>query len=175
MSGDRAVRAQRRPRLDRAPDIVASLPCKVCAADAVRTLGRFPYCEACADDVLDGIRESLRARGVMQGWGARCGRERPDLGPGMADLRCTDESCLATWVGRHGDPCGWCERRLELLREGQAKLLLNPVLPDGDDARHDGAVKAWGERLARGVEAELISEQQALTAWRREVAREHAA
>jgi len=55
------------------------------------------------------------------------------------------------------------------MQRHQAELVLQPELPDRDDVRHDGEVKAWGERLARAVEVELISEHEAMTAWRKVV------
>jgi hypothetical protein len=50
------------------------------------------------------------------------------------------------------------------MQRHQAELVLQPVLPDRDDARYDTAVTAWTERLARGVAAGLISEDQARSA-----------
>lgn len=158
----------------RAPNNEKAVKCDVlepcgCGAPAIRRLFAVTYCQVCLDDVLDPIRERLRARNVLQGWGCRYGRERPDIGPALADLKCVSPDCSATWVGRHGESCRWCERRLEVLRHHQAQLVLSAELPDADDARRDGAVRAWGGRLARAVEVELISEHEAMTAWRKVV------
>lgn len=140
-----------------------------CGEAAARTVGSVAYCQPCADDLLDGIRERLRARDVLQGWGqavaATC--DGVELLPGEALLRCV--SCGAGWVGRHGDPCGWCEHSLVLLQRDQSERLLRPELPEHGDRRRPGALKGWAGRLNRGAEAGLVTAAQARRAWRREV------
>ena len=68
-------------------------------------------------------------------------------------------------------PCPWCERSRRLLVEWQRELLLRPELPDPADRRWNGAMRAWAGRLARGVTAGVVGEQDADRAWRREVRR----
>jgi hypothetical protein len=115
------------------------------------------------------------------------GIRQPDLGPGMWNVAC--DVCEATWVGRPGDACSWCQRAEERQREDQRRLLLDPpwLHSDCGNVRYDelsavdravwdrtrgqtrgaDSIKAWHGRLVRGVESRLISEHEARTAWHR--------
>ncbi len=131
-------------------------PCSACGAPGVRNLGTQGYCASHLSAFYAKISaEAWDGRGV----GLLAGRHRPDHGPEFFDLCCS--SCSATWVGALFEPCSWCERHLVRQREHQADLLLTPLLPDVDDARYTTAVKAWAERLARGVEAGIVTEHEA--------------
>jgi hypothetical protein len=101
--------------------------------------------------------------------GMICGVARPEYGPAIYDLRC--QICEATWSGIPGDPCWWCEDALDRQRDHQATLLLTPPDVDPDDARYEGRLDAWAERMDVGVEARLISRAQADTAWKRTLKR----
>jgi hypothetical protein len=59
--------------------------------------------------------------------------------------------------------------------EWQAALTLPPPDVDPNDARYEDRMKAWAERLARAVEAEIVTRDKALTAWRRAVTHEPSA
>jgi hypothetical protein len=50
----------------------------------------------------------------LDGIGRQAGPLRPDYGPDWAELAC--DQCAATWVGRIGDPCDWCEKALERMQ-----------------------------------------------------------
>jgi hypothetical protein len=50
----------------------------------------------------------------LDGIGRQAGPLRPDYGPDWAELAC--DQCSATWVGRIGDPCDWCEKALERMQ-----------------------------------------------------------
>lgn len=141
-------------------------PC-ACGQEATTTnVARTAMCETCAVTLLDIVRGRLTARrdGVGQGW--QTGPLRPDYGPNWADLMC--DSCGAGWTGPFGDPCSWCEKRVEQMRAGQRRLLLRPDLPDRADRQRSGSVKAWGDRLRIGYEAGTISRHDLDAAWNRE-------
>ena len=91
--------------------------------------------------------------------GLPCGRRCPEYGPSIQELECCN--CGATWAGIAGDPCGWCEDALERQRGYQAELLLTPPDVHPDDATYSDRMAAWAERMAVGIAAGLITEQQA--------------
>jgi hypothetical protein len=115
------------------------------------------------------------------------GIPRPDHGTGYQERVCTE--CDASWVGLADDGCGWCERALERQRADQRLLLLDPphLRTSVGDPRYDqlcedsklvwdvtrgqrrgtDSVLAWTQRLARAVEAELITRREAEQAMRR--------
>lgn len=99
------------------------------------------------------------------GAGRQRGPLRPDWGEDWAELAC--DRCGASWVGPIGEACDWCAVALERMRVWQAEKLLQPELPDRDDARRRHSLEAWAERLARGVEAELITAAEARAAFDR--------
>jgi hypothetical protein len=136
-----------------------------CGRPADRLLASNAYCQGCLDAVLGPIRKAV-ARRTGIGYGEQHGPLRPDWGPRYAELQCC--FCEAGWVGPVGEQCSWCDEALENMRRWQAEILMRPELPDHDDARYPDAVIAWMERLARGVVAELITEQQALAAVKRQ-------
>ena len=76
-------------------------------------------------------------------------------------------ACAATWVGLPGEPCDWCQEALERQQGYQADLLLQPPDVDRDDANYETRMEAWVERMIVGVEADLITQQQADRAWHR--------
>ena len=142
----------------------APWPCSTCGAAGLRNIAALGFCPMHLCELYRSLSpEVWDGRGI----GLLDGRRRPDYGPEYAELRCS--LCSATWAGPVFDACPWCADRLDAQRRHQVEVLLHPELPEVADARHDGAVRAWGERLARGVEAELLTEQQARAAWRREV------
>lgn len=111
------------------------------------------------------------------------GVPRPDHGPGFRQRSCA--TCQAGWIGheRDGDWCPWCEAAEERQVAFERLLLLDPPwlhhdagnrrydeLSDDDktvwdrtrgQARGTHSVRTWVERLARAVEAGLISEVEA--------------
>jgi hypothetical protein len=115
------------------------------------------------------------------------GIPRPDHGDGMYQLVC--DACGAGWVGVDEEPCYWCERSLALLQEGQRAMLLDPpwLQSDAGSMRYDelseidkavwdrtrgqirgtDSVVAWVARLRRGVDADLITQNEAEAAMRK--------
>ena len=97
--------------------------------------------------------------------GIPCGLQRPEYGPAIQDLACN--ACGATWAGIVGDPCTWCQEALERQHGYQAELLLTPPEVDRDDTNYETRMEAWVERMIVGVDAELITQQQAENVWAR--------
>lgn len=106
---------------------------------------------------------------ALNGNGRQSGALRPDFGPGWAELTCPD--CGAGWVGPIGEPCGYCQRVVELMREHQAELVARPPDVDSDDQRYAAAIAAWGQRLHRAVAAGLLTRGRARAIYEREVNR----
>jgi len=149
--------------------------CDRCGEPADQPLYKGGICAPCYDE----LAERVAAHTALRGHGRRvepcqlAAAIRARFPSQYCMLRCT--SCSSTWYGPRGESCSGCAADLDRMQRHQAQVLLTPELPDVDDARYDGAVRAWGERLARAVEAELISEQTALAAWRKAVGDERAA
>lgn len=143
--------------------------CHQCGADAVRTLGAFPYCHTCAETILEPIRNRQFVDEGGIGWGRQAGPMRPDWGPTFADLCCT--VCQATWTGPVGEQCGFCIRTRELLVDAHRRAMLRPDRWSDDPARAHRQQLDWAERLGRGVRAGLITRQEAESAMNREVRR----
>lgn len=97
--------------------------------------------------------------------GMPAGPKRPEYGPGHYDLAC--QICEATWVGVPGDPCWWCETAAQRQIDHQIDLLLKVPDVDPDDANYDNRMRGWVARMKVGVEAGLITKQQAESAFRR--------
>jgi hypothetical protein len=91
---------------------------------------------------------------------------RPELGHDQVDLEC--DQCGATWTGRPREACPYCAGLYTRAIAEQKRLLLRPELPDVDAARRDAAVAAWADRLAVAITAEIITTQEARTAYDRE-------
>ena len=89
------------------------------------------------------------------------------LDRGYTALQC--DQCDATWVGPDGEPCPWCIDALDHMRQWQAELTLTPPDTDVDDRNRPDTLKAWAQRLAVAVKAELITRQEAERAWKRAV------
>lgn len=101
--------------------------------------------------------------------GMIAGHAHPEYGPGHFDLAC--QLCGATWAGIPGDPCWWCERAAEIQIDHQIDLLLAAPECDPADVRYEGCMEAWVQRLRVGIEAGLITRQQAETAYTRATTR----
>ena len=127
----------------------------------------FDYCTVCAESLLGPIRERVIAREGLEGYGVRHGIDRPEHGPGACELRCND--CNAGWIGLIGEECNYCARSLDLMLTWQREILLDHELPEPDDRRYADAAQGWAERLARGVEAGIITEIEARRTWDRRV------
>lgn len=87
--------------------------------------------------------------------------------PRTSEWHLACNACGATWVGIIGEPCSWCEDALERQQGYQIDLLLTPPDVDPDDGNHDNRMEGWQDRMFIGIEAGLITEQQARTAWDR--------
>jgi len=137
-------------------------PCSQCGAPGFRNVYARGYCPTHLSqlyarfdpDIWDG-----------QGIAVQAGGHRPDHGPEYYDVTCT--LCHATWVGRLLDDCTWCQdaRARDLI--WQAELTLTPPDVDPDDTLYDTRMAAWGERVARAVDAGIVTPeaaQKALTA-----------
>jgi hypothetical protein len=128
-------------------------------------IGAYFYCAGHAELLLGPIRERVMLREGFEGIGRSNGVYRPDHGPGMFELDCS--ACGYGWVGLAGQECNACAVTRERLAKWQAEKLLRPELPDRDSPRFDGAFEAWAERLARGVDAGLVTAHDATKALRR--------
>lgn len=115
------------------------------------------------------------------GTGRPTGRRRPEYGDDVFDLTC--DACGATWCGEVGMGCEWCERRERQLVEDQRAMLLHPhwLQTSAGDPRYDelsaddravwdrtrgqargeDSIQAWERRLARAVEAGIVTEHEA--------------
>jgi hypothetical protein len=123
-----------------------------CGVTAVRTLGTIAYCAECVEAIL---RPLMASRGIPV-------QPRADWGDQWFDVQC--RTCEATWVGHDGEACAYCAARMDDTVVDQAALVLTP--PDTHDA-----YPAWKARMETAVDAGIITETQAMTAWgRRRVA-----
>jgi hypothetical protein len=134
------------------------MTCSTCSAASVRTLGSGSYCEVCANAILDPIRERVILPTGFDGTGREIS-PRPDCRNRWADLECS--VCSATWTGRTGESCGWCEQRYKSMLAEQRDLLIHPSLPEPTDQHFDRAVDSWVERIGRGVLAGIVTESDA--------------
>lgn len=138
--------------------------CCRCAKPAEHTLGAQDFCgehyAAIREQCREAIAERERQADPFGGTGRQDGPLRADYGPGWADLRC--DRCSATWVGKIGDPCTWCDRQYEIILEIQREILLHPDLPDPESPERLAKENEWAERLGRAVACGLIQEDVAL-------------
>lgn len=81
---------------------------------------------------------------------------------GTECLRCV--RCEATWVGPAFQACHYCSVALEVMRSHQAQLTLEPPDVDPDDTNYQPRMAAWAKRLRAAVDAQLITEKDAVTA-----------
>ena len=81
--------------------------------------------------------------------------------PGTADLTC--RVCGATWVGRAGESCDWCEhRKAKLLRTRRMDALTEPAANlDGPLSDIEQAAAGWAQRLAVAVKENLVTSTEA--------------
>ena len=157
--------------------------CARCPAQAVRTLGMAALCGGCAERILAPIRARVLERDGPRvlpattkggGVGRQVGPLRLDYGPsGWADLCC--DQCGATWTGRIGTACSWCDERIDRQWDDQRKLVLTPPDVDPDDRTYDAVTGAWVDRMAIAIEAGIISREEATRAYERGARRDHAA
>lgn len=101
----------------------------------------------------------------LDGIGRQAGPLRPDYGSGVAYLEC--DQCRASWVGEIDMPCPWCEKALERMRQWAGEDALRPPEVDPDDIRYDDRMAAWAGRVRRAVEAGLVTEAQAVAAFKK--------
>ena len=138
-------------------------PCSRCGAPGVRSLGVDDLCGSHLAELLSTFAPSVWA---FNGLGLPAGRQRPDLGPSVEELRCI--ACGATWCGLAGDRCAFCRRSAEhLAAHTRAMLLAVPEVADGANA--DDVLRAWGARLRRGVDAGVVTRDEAERTWKRAV------
>ncbi len=130
--------------------------CAVCRAPRYRDLGVVSYC---ADHLAEIYATFDPSHFGVIGYGL------PD-GPWQRCIRCG-----ATWEGHIGQQCRWCWREYDSLIRLSAEAVLVPPDCDHNDARRADALRAWAERLAAAVKAELITEQNARDAMKREAIR----
>ena len=142
----------------------APWPCSRCGTPGVRNIAASAFCGTHLTELFDTFDPSIWA---ANGVGLPRGLERPEYGPGNADLTCV--ACGASWVAVPGDPCPFCGRSRELLAEHQRSLLIRPPDIDAKHQSYDTVMMAWGERLKRAVDAGVLTRTQAQAAWRRGV------
>jgi hypothetical protein len=124
--------------------------CSRCPRQPAASLGTEWLCAEHYEAVMAPIRAAVAQRHPFLGFGV-------DAGGGIVEC----STCGATWRGRIGAPCAWCERRGERLLEEQAEMVLRQPDSDSHDEHHRDRMSAWVQRLRRAVEAGLITEQQA--------------
>lgn len=139
--------------------------CRDCTEPATGTLGAEAFCAVCREQVLARIEARRRTRLGGVGTG-HVVVPRPDWGSTWGDLVC--DSCGAGWTGPAMEVCGYCERREARNRGEQRDLLLMPDLPERGSAERTNAVDAWFDRLTVAIESELLTEQEAATAFEKE-------
>ena len=153
--------------------------CK-CGEFAVDTLrrGTTPHCYDCFADLIEGF--GAAAWNPLDGYGVQLGALAPEHGADFAHLRCSSLRCAATWVGRPGEPCGYCRNRRYVLDDATEAEdaerairdhILTPPLRYQAESRPDYAhrLNEWGRRMNRAVQAGIISKAEAMKAWREAV------
>jgi hypothetical protein len=128
-------------------------PCDTCHQPGYRNVGMVGYC---ADHLAELYAAFDSSHFGVIGYGL------PD-GPWQRCIRCG-----ATWEGHIGQQCRWCWTEYDSLLRLSVEAVLTPPDIDRDDKRHPDALAAWAKRLAVAVQAELITEQDARTAMKRE-------
>jgi hypothetical protein len=131
-------------------------PCDTCGKPGYRNVAANGYC---ADHLAELYAQLDPSVHKVIGYGL------PD-GPWQRCVRCG-----ATWDGHIGQACRWCWTEYDSLIRLSKEATLTPPDVDPDDARRPDALRAWAERLAVAVKAELITEQDARTAMQREARR----
>lgn len=142
-------------------------PCSTCGQPGVRNLGARGYC---TEHLIELLASFTIGESGLPSIGMPIGLQRPEFGAGCEDLACV--VCGATWVGRAGKACGYCERYNRMMCRWQGEMLLAAAeLPAPGDRRRPDALKAWSERLAVAVAAGIVSDWAAEQALVRERAR----
>lgn len=139
-------------------------PCSKCGAPGVRNVFAVGYCAAHLGDLY---RQFSPGVWKLRGVGVQAGPRRPDHGPEFVELECV--ACAAGWVGTLLDPCPWCEEVVERMATWQGQNVLRVPDVDPDDRTYPARMSAWTTRMATAVEAGIITEVQARSAWDREV------
>ena len=137
-----------------------------CTKPAVSSMGSQVFCEDHFEALMAPIRARVFTQPDMHGVGRQRGPLRAEYGPLVAELECT--TCQAQWVGPLGDPCEWCKQHRQAMIDGQAQRLLRP--PDLD-AHNETARAAWLARLIVGIDAGVITKDDARLAYNRQVQR----
>lgn len=137
-------------------------PCDRCGNPGVRNVGAEGYCSVHLAEMYARFDPAVFA---LNGVGLQSGLVRPEFGPLFYDLTCC--ACDATWAGVPGETCYWCASSYNRMIFDQAEMLLEPPDVDPDDRLYDTRMQAWAERLARGVDAEIITDIEATQAWKR--------
>ena len=87
-------------------------------------------------------------------------------GSGWWETRCA--RCSATAVTGVVKPCPWCIDNSSASKLHQAELLLRAPEVDPYSAETGRLILgAWKDRMHRGIEAQLITREQANRAWKR--------
>lgn len=141
--------------------------CVECGASSEVSLLVTPLCVSCWRSITNPWRERYGLPPI--GRGRQYGPLRPEWGEGWAELRC--DLCSYEWVGPVAESCSRCPALLARDHAWQAELVLRPPDVEPDDRNRDDRLRAWAERLARAVKAELISADRARGALEREVQR----
>lgn len=140
--------------------------CDTCGLPGYRNVGSRGYCVTHYEALVRTFKPETFA---LNGIGLTAGCLRPDYGEHYAELECI--ACAATWIGLPADPCPWCARRRANQEQWQHDLLLDPPEIDPADADRPARLKAWADRLARGIEIGIITAAEARAALDRELHR----
>lgn len=129
-------------------------PCTTCGAPGVRNVGTDGHC---AEHLAALVAKFDAAHFGPIGYGLP---HVTDLGTEC--VRCV--RCEATWDGHVFQSCHYCSVDLESMRRHQADMVLEAPDVDPDDITYQSRMSAWAKRLRNAVDAELITEQDAVRA-----------
>lgn len=152
--------------------------CMKCGAPADLRRGTSDLCNDCWSDILESF--SAAAWNPLDGFGVQVGSLAPEHGEGFAHLRCSSLRCSATWVGRPGEACAYCQRRRFIMDEAteiadaeraMRDHILTPPRRYQAESRPDFAhrLNEWGRGMNRAVRAGLVPKADAMKAWREAV------
>ena len=133
-------------------------PCHKCGNPGAKNLGTQGWCSTHLAALYETFTPTIWK--LDGGIGLPCGRQRPDLGPAIQELRCC--ACQATWAGLVGEQCTYCTLTHNATIGHQAELALTP--PDNHD---EHALQAWAARMRTAEQAGIITHNQAQQAWKR--------
>lgn len=132
-------------------------PCNTCGAAGVRNVGTEGKCARHLAELYNTFNPTVFK---LNGVGL------PGATTDDQDLTCC--ACDATWTGPAGEPCYYCARAHQIQLNHQAELVTTPPDVDPDDTTYQPRMQAWATRMRTAIEAGIITDTEARTAWRRQ-------